>query len=453
MAYSWNFERLRRRFASGAWAWVGVWACGMVLSMPCRASGPGDAGIAADAALIARGAYLAKLADCAGCHTNAPTGKPLEPSPPFAGGLPMGSPFGTIYTSNITPDPVYGIGRYTYDDFERAVRSGIAPGGERLYPAMPYPSFSKISDDDVHALYAYFMHGVKPVATPAPKTKLPFPFNQRWALAIWDELFAPHDRFDPRTDRSAQWNRGAYLVQALGHCGACHTPRGPAYEERGLNDGDPLYLTGGTNDHWFAPNLTGDPDSGLGALSEGDIAAFLQHGHGAGLSAFGSMVEVIENSGQYMSEDDRKAIATYLKTLPPREKSGHVDTDPSRNRATVDVLRTGSIEYPGAGVYNAFCARCHKADGRGVAGKYPRLAGNPAVVAPHATSLIRLLIDGGRSAETVDGPQPHRMPSFAGKLSDTEMARVLTFIRNAWGNEARPVAPREVTKMRAALHR
>lgn len=365
----------------------------------------------------------------------------------------MGSPFGTIWTSNITPDPVYGIGRYTYDDFERAVRDGTAPGGKRLYPAMPFPSFSKISDDDMHALYAYFMRGVQPVAAPVPQTKLPFPFGQRWGLAAWDELFAPHERFGPRTDRSAQWNRGAYLVQALGHCGACHTPRGPAYEERGFNDGDPLYLTGGTNDHWFASNLTGDPDSGLGSVSADDIASFLKHGHGGGLSAFGSMVEVVEDSGQYMSDDDLHAIAAYLKTLPARAPSGHVDTDPARNAATVDILRTGSVEYPGAGIYNTFCARCHQADGRGQPGKYPRLAGNPAVVAPHATSLIRLLIDGGKSANTIDGPEPKRMPSFAGKLSSTEIARVLTFIRNAWGNEARPVAPAEVDKMRGTLHR
>nr|WP_245964911.1 cytochrome c [Trinickia dinghuensis] len=408
---------------------------------------------AADAALVAKGAYLAKLADCAGCHTNAPTGTPPKPSPPFAGGLPMGSPFGTIWTSNITPDPVFGIGRFSYDDFERAVRDGVAPGGKYLYPAMPFPSFSKISDDDMHALYAYFMHGVKPVASPVPKTKLPFPFSQRWGLAVWDELFAPHERFDPRSDRSAEWNRGAYLVQGLGHCGACHSPRGPAYEERGLNDGDRLYLTGGTNDHWFAPNLTGDPDSGLGSLSADDIAAFLKHGHGAGLSAFGSMVEVVEDSGQYMSDDDLKAIATYLKTLPPQAKSGHIDTDPARNDATVSVLRTGSIEYPGAGLYNAFCARCHKADGRGEPGKFPRLAGNPAVVAPQATSLIRLLIDGSKSADTIDGPKSKRMPSFVGKLSSTEMARVLTFVRNAWGNEAQPVTPAEVETMRSALHR
>ena len=468
MRFGWGIRSLSLRWAGRILA-CGVVCAGVVaLALTCRASDAASAPSgtnsthstnstnstnSADAALVARGAYLAKLADCAGCHTNAPRGKPPQPSPPFAGGLPMGSPFGTIWTSNITPDPTYGIGRFSYEDFERAVRDGVAPGGEHLYPAMPFASFSKINDDDMHALYAYFMHGVQPVPRAAPETKLPFPFNQRWALAVWDELFAPHERFDARTDRSAQWNRGAYLVQALGHCGACHTPRGPAYEERGLNDGDPLYLTGGTTDHWYAPNLTGDPDSGLGRFSADDIAAFLKHGHGGGLSAFGSMVEVIENSGQYMTDDDLQAIATYLKTFPPRQKSGHVDMDPARNDATVHVLRTGEIEFPGAGIYNGFCARCHRADGGGVPGKYPRLAGNPIVVAPKSTSLIRLLIDGSRSPQTIGGPEPHRMPSFVGKLNDTEMARVLSFIRNAWGNEAQPVAPSEVTKLRETLDR
>lgn len=443
MVFGSSVRVFRRGFAFCALALV----LALVVGATCRADE------AADTALVAKGAYLAKLGDCAGCHTNAPTGQPPKPSPPFAGGLPMGSPFGTIWTSNITPDPVYGIGRFTYEDFERAVRDGIAPGGKYLYPAMPFPSFSKISDDDMHALYAYFMHGVKPVAAPVPKTQLPFPFNQRLGLAAWDELFAPHERFSPRSDRSAEWNRGAYLVQGLGHCGACHTPRGPAYEERGLSDGDRLYLTGGTNDNWYAPNLTGDPDSGLGGLSADDLAAFLKHGHGGTLSAFGSMVEVVEDSSQYMTDDDLRAIATYLKALPPREKSGHVDTGAARADATVNVLRTGSIEYPGAGLYNAFCARCHHADGRGEPGKYPRLAGNPIVVAPHATSLIRLLIEGGRSPETIGGPKPERMPSFIGKLNDTEMARVLTFVRNAWGNEARPVAPRDVETLSKKLRR
>ncbi|CAM2196532.1 Alcohol dehydrogenase (quinone), cytochrome c subunit [Paraburkholderia kururiensis] len=423
-------------------------------SLPART--PADD---ANTRLIARGAYLAKAADCAGCHT-APPGKapaqhghaPAQPIP-FAGGLGMASPFGTIYSSNITPDPNAGIGRYTYDDFVRAVREGVAPGGKRLYPAMPFPSFSGINDEDMHALYAYFMHGVQPVSLPAPATRLPFPFNQRWALGLWSWAFAPRSRFAPQPQRDALVNRGAYLVQTLGHCGACHTPRGPAYEERGYNEGDPLYLTGGTNDHWFAPNLTGDPGSGLGRVSREQIAAFLKTGHGGGLSPFGSMVQVVEDSMQYLDDEDLDAIAAYLKSLPARQSYGRYSPQSIAAQQSVRALKTGEIERPGAGLYQSYCARCHQADGMGVANKYPRLAGNPVVLSPHVTSLVRLLVEGGRSPDTQEGPQPHRMPSFAGHLTSTEMARVLTFVRTAWGNDAAPVTPHDVRAVRAAIHK
>jgi mono/diheme cytochrome c family protein len=410
---------------------------------------------ATDPKLIAKGEYLAKAADCAGCHTAPPGGpsgkQPQHPSAPFAGGLPMGSPFGTIFSSNITPDPAAGIGRYSYDDFAQAVRDGVAPGNKRLYPAMPFPSFAKINDADMHALYAYFMHGVTPVATPAPRTRLPFPFDQRWALMFWSFAFAPRDQYVPQPSRSAKWNRGAYLVQSLGHCGACHTPRGPAYQERGYDESARHYLTGGTNDHWFAPNLTGDPGSGLGRFSADDIAAFLRRGHGGGLVTFGSMVQVVEDSTQYLSDDDLHAIAGYLKSLPPRAPSGHFD---SRSRIALESVRamnTGDIELPGAGIYQSFCARCHKADGMGEPLKYPRLAGNPAVLSPHADSLVRLLLEGGEAPHTQAGPDPKKMPSFTGKLTDTEMARVLTFVRNTWGNEAAPVTTRDVRTLRESL--
>jgi len=408
-----------------------------------------------DPRLIAKGKYLAQAGDCAGCHTAPPGGpsgsEPLHPAAPFAGGLPMGSPFGTIWSSNITPDPVAGIGRYSYEDFERAVREGVAPGNRRLYPAMPYPSFAKINDDDMRALYAYFMHGVAPVPTPAPQTKLPFPFSQRWALMFWDFGFAPDDVFTPEATRSARWNRGAYLVQSLGHCGACHTPRGPAYEERGYSEHSRLYLTGGTNDHWFAPNLTGDKGSGLGRFSEDDIAAFLKRGHGGGLVTFGSMVQVVEDSTQYLSDDDLRAIAHYLKSLPPQAASGHFDDHSKAAAQTVRAMNTGDIELPGAGIYQSFCARCHKADGMGQTLEYPRLAGNPAVLGAQADSLVRLLVEGGEAPHTESGPDPKRMPSFANKLTDTEMARVLTFVRNTWGNDAAPLSTRDVARIRQRL--
>lgn len=430
--------------------------------IPVDAASAGSAGASAqassaDAATIARGAYLAKAADCAGCHTAAPRvtqpgGSPAL-SAPFAGGLGMASPFGTIYSSNITPDPHAGIGRYSYDDFARALRQGIARGGKRLYPAMPYPSFSKITDDDMHALYSYFMYGVQPVSTPAPETRLPFPFNQRWALMFWDWTFAPSGAFKPETGRDAQWNRGAYLVQSLGHCGACHTPRGPAYEERGYSESRDAYLTGGTNDHWFAPNLTADPGSGLGRSSVGDIAAFLRHGHGNGLVTFGSMVQVVEDSTQYLNDDDLTAIAVYLKSLPPHASSGHFNAQSRAALQTAQSLKTGDVERPGAGIYATYCARCHQMDGAGVPQKFPRLAGNPAVLSASTTSLVRLLVEGGGSPHTEQGPESRKMPSFAGKLTDAEMAHVLTFIRNTWGNAAEPVTTRDVSDVRAALHK
>jgi alcohol dehydrogenase (quinone), cytochrome c subunit len=421
------------------------------------ASAGAEAAADANATLIARGAYLAKAADCAGCHTAAPV--PTQPGAapkltvPFAGGLGMSSPFGTIYSSNITPDLVNGIGRYTYDEFSRALREGIAPGGKRLYPAMPFPSFAKMSDDDLHALYAYFMHGVKPVAAPAPQTHLPFPFSQRWALTFWDWAFVPGGRYKAEPAHDAQWNRGAYLVQSLGHCGACHTPRGPAYEERGYDGDAHLYLTGGTNDHWFAPNLTGDPGSGLGRIGAPELAAFLKHGHGAGLVTFGSMVQVVEDSTQYMSDNDLAAIAAYLKSLPAREPAGQYDGQSRAALQTVQALKTGDVEHPGAGIFLSYCARCHQQDGNGVAQKYPRLAGNPAVLGAQTTSLVRLLVEGGGSPNTEGGPPPRKMPAFAGKLTDAEMAAVLTFIRNTWGNAAPPVTTRDVRSVRSAIHK
>jgi mono/diheme cytochrome c family protein len=411
-----------------------------VLAMPLIAS-------ADDAALVARGAYLAKAADCAGCHT-APKG-----GAPFAGGLGMASPFGTIMSSNITPDPVAGIGKYGYEDFARALREGVAPGGKHLYPAMPYPSFSKIGDDDMRALYAYFMHGVTPVPVAAPPTRLPFPFDQRWALALWNLAFAPSGRYAPRTDRDAQWNRGAYLVQSLGHCGACHTPRGPAFEERGYTESSDRYLTGGTNDHWFAPNLTGDPGAGLGRLGAADIASFLKSGHGNGQIAFGGMVQVIEDSTQYLNDDDLAAIAVYLKSLPARESAGAYAPRSFAAEISAQSIRTGEPARPGAGIYLSYCAKCHHADGQGEPRKYPRLAGNPAVLSADSTSLLRLLVEGGNSPATPGGPKREKMPSFAGQLTDLQIAQVVTFVRTSWGNDARPVTERDVTTLRHAIHK
>ncbi len=405
------------------------------------------AAVSTDPALISRGEYLAKLGDCAGCHTVPKQGAP------FAGGLPMSSPFGTIYSTNITPDPQTGIGHYSYADFEHALRDGVAPGGKRLYPAMPYASFTKISDADMRALYAYFMHGVQPVSHRPPETKLPFPFSQRWGLAFWDFAFVRHGGFTPDDRHDVQWNRGAYIVQSLGHCGACHTPRGPGFEERGYDESSRLYLTGGTNDHWFAPNLTGDPGSGLGRLSQRDIASFLKSGHGVDVHVvtFGSMVQVVEDSAQYFNDDDLDAIAHYLKSLPAREASGAFTPNSQKAHETAVSLKTGDVERPGAGLYMSFCAKCHQADGRGESQKFPALAGNPVVLAPDTSSLIRLVLEGGSSPQTLSGPTHRKMPAFSNQFTDTEIASVLSFVRTTWGNEAGPVATRDVSVTRGKL--
>lgn len=400
---------------------------------------------AADPETIARGAYLAKAADCAGCHTAGPG------HPPFAGGLPINSPFGVIYSTNITPDPVTGIGQYSYADFSRAVRQGIARDGRRLYPAMPFASFAAVLESDIEALYAYFMSEVKPVRHVPPQTKLPFPFNQRWTLWFWTAAFATQEPFKARLDRNSQWNRGAYLVQTLGHCGACHTPRGLAYQEKAYSETSPDYLSGAIVDNWFAGNLTGNQASGLGRWTENEISAFLQTGHNEHTVAFGSMVLVIGNSTQHLSEKDLNAIAHYLKSLPA--KKGQASYKPQARQTDIVLAGTvmGPFEPPGAGLYSGFCAKCHEKSGSGKAPRIPRLAGSPMVLSENGTSLIRLVLEGGKGPATRLGPKPKKMPGYAAELTDREIADVLTFIRNNWGNNASAITARDVSLLREEL--
>ncbi|WP_062640387.1 c-type cytochrome [Caballeronia arationis] len=395
---------------------------------------------------VVRGEYLAKAGDCSACHDAAD-------HTPLGGGMPVNSPFGPIYASNLTPDPTFGIGRYTLGEFSDALRYGKRRDGKRLYPAMPYASFAKMTDDDVTALYAYLMHGVMPAAKRAPETHLPFPFNQRWGMLFWTFAFGNRDQFSPDPKQSAQWNRGAYLVQGLGHCGACHTPRGPAYNELGYSEESPLYLTGGVIDHWFAPNLTGDPGSGLGRWSREDIVRFLRTGHGAGAIAFGAMAPAVEDSTQYLTDSDLNAIAVYLKSLPPQRAYGDYNDNAHAKVQTARSLETGEKERHGAGIYLSFCARCHQVDGQGQTGKVAALAGSPLVLAEDPTSVMRIVIEGSNSPATETGPAPQKMPGFHDQLTTSQIAEVVSFVRSAWGNHAAPVSDRQVERLRSKIHK
>ncbi|MDB5805364.1 MAG: alcohol dehydrogenase [Betaproteobacteria bacterium] len=394
-----------------------------------------------------RGAYVAKASECAGCHTAPAGGKA------YAGGLGLVSPFGTIVSTNITPDKQHGIGAYSYDDFSRALRDGVSRTRGRLYPAMPYTAFAKMTDEDMRALYEYMMHDVAPVAQDPPPTKAPFPFNQRWLLTAWQWLFLPKGIYRPDTARDVQWNRGAYLVQAMGHCGSCHTPRGWGYQERGYDQSSPHFLTGFVNEHWHASNLTGAMGAGLGRVSESDLASFLKTGHGGGLVAYGNMVQTVENSLQYLSDGDLAAIAGYLKSLPAQNDTGTYRAE----RATIPRgAKEGNYviaHTPGADVYRQFCARCHAEDGQGVRNVYPRLAGNPSLLDKEPSSLIRLTVEGGNSPNTIGGPARQNMPGFAGRLTDVQIAQVLTYIRSSWGNDAKGITAVDVAQLRKSIHK
>ncbi|MCR6631957.1 MAG: cytochrome c [Magnetospirillum sp.] len=390
-------------------------AVALLLAAPARAEG--------DAAVDA-GRAVAIASDCIACHT-VPGGKP------FAGGLPMQTPIGTIYSTNITPASRTGIGGYSYDDFARALRDGIAKDGHNLYPAMPYPSYAKLTEADMKALYAYFMNGVEGVEQPNRPSDIPWPLSMRWPLALWNKVFVSSAPFQPVTGRDAQWNRGAYLVEGPGHCGSCHTPRGIGYQEKALGfaDGE-AFLAGGRIDGWFAKSLRSDKGFGLGDWSEADIVTLLKTGRTDRTAAFGGMVEVIGHSTQHMPAEDLAAIARYLKSLPPRPGKAYAAKAAD---TTFADLRKGDYGKRGAVTYVEYCQGCHRADGMGAPKIFPALAGNSAVVPTDDSSLIRIVLAGGRMPVTENGiHHAFAMPGFA-RLSDGEITDVVTFIRRLVG--------------------
>ncbi|MDF0729574.1 cytochrome c [Pseudomonas entomophila] len=389
----------------------------------------------ADPALVARGEYVARLSDCVACHS-------LPGQAPFAGGLEMATPLGAIHATNITPDRDTGIGTYSLADFDRAVRQGVTPDGRRLYPAMPYPSYAKLSDDDVRALYAFFMNGVQPAQQANLPSSIPWPLNLRWPIALWNGIFAPTRAYAAKPTEDALWNRGAYIVQGPGHCGSCHTPRGLAFNEKALDEGGQAFLAGALLDGWYAPSLRQDPNTGLARWSEPDIVQFLKTGRNQHAVVYGSMTEAFNNSTQFMSDDDLQAIARYLKALPGDPAR---DGTPWQYQAMSAATR---LDAPGAHTYVTHCASCHGLDGKGQAEWIPPLAGATSMLAKEDASAINITLNGSQRIVAAGVPDAYRMPALREQLSDQQVAEVLSFARGAWGNHGGAVDAKAVAKLR-----
>ncbi len=406
----------------------------------------------ADNPLVRQGQYLARAGDCIGCHTR-PGGAP------FAGGLPLKTPFGVIISTNITPDKANeksgGMGNYTPALFNRLMREGINHAGHNIYPAMPYANYARLSDADLAALYAYFTLGIAPVGQANAETNLAWPFSMRWLVKAWNWLYLPKPGYAVDAGRDAEWNRGAYLVQSLGHCGACHTPRNFAGAEKASTEkGGPQFLAGAIIDGWFAQNLrnTANDLSGLKAWTQKDLVDYLKTGRNAHTAAFGAMAEVVGNSTQHISLPDLSAIAVYLKSLGddavPDERAAPA---PESISPTALALRSGEATEPGAMVYLNNCAGCHQSSGKGASLAFPSLAHSSTVAASNPTSLIRIVLQGANMPGTLSAPSQLAMPGLDWRLSDNNVADVLTFVRSSWGNRAPAVSPAEVAKVRKTL--
>lgn len=406
----------------------------------------------ADPELLKKGEYLARAGDCVACHT-------AKGGQPFAGGLPMETPIGILYSTNITPDRESGIGAYSFEDFDLAVRHGIAKQGYTLYPAMPYPSYARVTEPDMRALYAYFMQGVAPVRQANKDSAIPWPLSMRLPLTFWRWAFAPAVKnFMPAGGQGAApakgqdplLERGAYLVDGLGHCGACHTPRGIGMQEKALSASDgPDFLAGSAPlEGWIAKSLRGDHRTGIGSWSEAELVQFLRTGRTNRTAVFGGMSEVVVHSMQYMTDADLTAIARYLKSLPasnPGEPAYAYDDKVSK------ALYHGDDSKTGAALYVDNCAACHRTDGQGYVRVFPALAGNPVVNGDDATSLIHIVLKGDTLPATHQAPSTFTMPPFSWRLNDQQVADVVNFIRTSWGNQAPPVSAEQVGYLREEL--
>ena len=389
-------------------------------------------GQASSADLVEQGRRLAVAGDCTACHTTPSTGAP------FAGGYPIASPLGAIYATNITPSKSHGIGAYTEAEFARVLRQGIRRDGAHLYPAMPYTSYTQLSDGDVHALYLYFMQGVTPVDVDPPRTILPFPFNLRFSMAFWNALFLDDRRFTPDPSATNEWNRGAYLVGALGHCSTCHSPRGLLMQER-----SDKFLAGGQLGEWYAPNITADAVSGVGGWTRTELVAYLKTGRVLGKAqAAGGMAEAVTNSLSHLPDKDLEAIAVYLASVPGVRDAGVTRTAftfgaPAAFEAKLRGSPAASTaKQDGARLYSGLCASCHDATGAGTREQvYPSLLRNSTVGAARPDNLIAVILHGvdrNVAGEHVLMPG-FGSGSFVQPLTDAQIASVATFVRGQFG--------------------
>ena len=381
---------------------------------------------------ITRGEYLARAGDCVACHSE-PNGKP------FAGGRAMPTPFGSLFVPNITPDDETGIGRWTADDFYRMLHTGVSRDGTLLYPAMPFASYTKVTRPDSDAMFS-FLQSVTPIRQKNRPHELKFPFNDRDLLLGWRTLYFKEGEFQPDPKESAQWNRGAYLVQGLGHCAMCHTAinaLGGSSESKAFEGGMI------PNQNWYAPSLTSNREAGLGDWPIKDIADLLQVGASHRGTTYGPMAEVVYNSLQYITDDDATAMAVYLKALPKRDS----EAAPTSQARLVDP----TVMELGRKVYAGQCATCHGSEGEGQAPAFPPLKGNQSITMLSPVNSIRMVLNGGYAPGTYKNPRPYGMPPFNHILRDDEVAAVVTYIRLAWGNNGTPVTAAEANDLRKIL--
>jgi mono/diheme cytochrome c family protein len=379
---------------------------------------------------VARGAYLARVGDCMLCHTE-------RGGAPYAGGRPFQTPFGTVFASNLTPDAETGLGTWSAAHFRRALHEGRSRDGRLLYPVFPYEHFSRVSGADADALFDY-LRSLPPVRKPDRQHRLRWPYRTQAALAVWRALYFRPGPWQPDAARTPEWNRGAYLVQGLGHCGACHTPRDPLGGQP-----DAMDLSGGLipMQNWYAPALTSPSEAGVADWPLQDIVQLLSTGVSPRGTVLGPMAEVVLHSTQYLEPADVRAMAVYLKSLP----QAATDTDPR------EIPQAGGgVLARGGKLYQDHCASCHGKQGEGVRGAYPRLAGNRAVTLPVTSNLVQVVLNGGFAPATRGHPRPFGMPPFATQLSDADVAAVITFIRSSWGNKAAPVSEVDVARQRSS---